>query len=194
MKCWYSQSWNFALLFFFLLLSHLSFSLCCSCHPLSGECTCSAGWTGLYCNETCPPGYYGEGCMLLCSCTNGADCHPVSGACICAPGFTVSTLTAIWLYISQRSCFIVIWDMFFRYLFFSHLTFTWGVYLILVRANMPNTHTIMLHKPTKSQHPLTDRRKRKRGRIIKHLKKQNTLNVWFKKKKKSWTCCHFAPF
>lgn len=90
MKCWYSQSWNFASLFFFLLLSHLSFSLCCSCHPLSGECTCSAGWTGLYCNETCPPGYYGEGCMLLCSCTNGADCHPVTGACICAPGFMVS--------------------------------------------------------------------------------------------------------
>lgn len=69
-----------------------SFSLCCSCHPLSGECTCSAGWTGLYCNETCPPGFHGEGCMLSCSCTNGADCHPVTGACVCAPGFTVSAL------------------------------------------------------------------------------------------------------
>lgn len=85
MKCW-----NFASLF--LLLSHLSSSLCSSCHPLSGECTCSAGWTGLYCNETCPPGYYGEGCMLPCSCTNGADCHPVKGSCICAPGFMVSTV------------------------------------------------------------------------------------------------------
>lgn len=69
-----------------------SFSLCGSCHPLSGECTCSAGWTGLYCNETCPPGFYGEGCMLTCSCSNGADCHPVTGACVCAPGFTVSAL------------------------------------------------------------------------------------------------------
>lgn len=67
-----------------------SFSLCGSCHPLSGECTCSAGWTGLYCNETCSPGFYGKGCMLTCSCSNGADCHPVTGACVCAPGFTVS--------------------------------------------------------------------------------------------------------
>lgn len=67
-----------------------SFSLCCSCHPLSGECTCSAGWAGLYCNETCPSGYHGEGCMLPCSCTNGADCHPFTGACTCAPGFMVS--------------------------------------------------------------------------------------------------------
>lgn len=83
---------------FFLLLSHLSFSLCCSCHPLSGECTCSVGWTGLYCNETCPPGYYGEGCMLPCSCTNGADCHPVTGACICAPGFMVSFMYLHLLY------------------------------------------------------------------------------------------------
>lgn len=63
---------------------------CCSCHPLSGECSCTGGWTGLYCNETCPPGYYGEACMLPCSCSNGADCHPVTGACVCAPGFMVS--------------------------------------------------------------------------------------------------------
>lgn len=81
--------------FFFSLLWHLSFSLRCSCHPLSGECTCSAGWTGLYCNETCPPGYYGEGCMLPCSCNNGADCHPITGACVCAPGFMVSTLHTV---------------------------------------------------------------------------------------------------
>lgn len=66
------------------------FALCCSCHPLSGECSCAGGWTGLYCNETCPPGYYGEACMLPCSCSNGADCHPVTGACVCAPGFMVS--------------------------------------------------------------------------------------------------------
>lgn len=66
------------------------FAPCCSCHPLSGECSCTGGWTGLYCNETCPPGYYGEVCMLPCSCSNGADCHPVTGACVCAPGFMVS--------------------------------------------------------------------------------------------------------
>ncbi|KAI3377080.1 hypothetical protein L3Q82_000063 [Scortum barcoo] len=45
-----------------------------ACHPLSGECTCAAGWAGLYCNETCPAGYYGEGCRELCACANGADC------------------------------------------------------------------------------------------------------------------------
>ncbi len=61
-----------------------------SCHPLTGECLCTAGWTGLYCNDTCPPGYYGEGCSVPCQCANGADCHSLTGACICAPGYTVS--------------------------------------------------------------------------------------------------------
>lgn len=61
-----------------------------SCHPLSGECTCAAGWTGLYCDETCPPGYYGEGCRELCVCANGAYCDGITGACICAPGYIVS--------------------------------------------------------------------------------------------------------
>lgn len=68
------------------------------------------------------------------------------------------------LLLFETSCFF-----FFCYLFYSYLTFTWGVYLILVRANMPNTHTIMLYKPAKSQHPLTDREKRKRERIMEHL-------------------------
>ncbi|TNM90593.1 hypothetical protein fugu_002882 [Takifugu bimaculatus] len=58
-----------------------------SCHPLSGECSCAAGWTGLFCNETCPAGYHGEGCRDICSCTNGADCDGVTGACLCAPGY-----------------------------------------------------------------------------------------------------------
>lgn len=68
----------------------LSVFLFFSCHPLTGECSCTAGWTGLYCNETCPPGYYGEGCSVPCQCANGADCHGLTGACICAPGYTVS--------------------------------------------------------------------------------------------------------
>ncbi|CAF92923.1 unnamed protein product [Tetraodon nigroviridis] len=58
-----------------------------SCHPLSGECSCAAGWTGLFCNETCPAGYHGEGCRHACSCANGADCDGETGACLCAPGF-----------------------------------------------------------------------------------------------------------
>lgn len=86
---------NLTSLFFFFSLSGFSspsliLIMACSCHPLSGECTCSAGWTGLYCNETCPAGYYGEGCTFPCSCANGADCHGVTGGCICAPGFMVS--------------------------------------------------------------------------------------------------------
>uniref|UniRef100_M4ANP8 Multiple EGF-like-domains 10 n=1 Tax=Xiphophorus maculatus TaxID=8083 RepID=M4ANP8_XIPMA len=57
------------------------------CHPVSGECTCQAGWSGLFCNETCTPGFYGKSCSDLCQCQNGADCHSVTGECICAPGF-----------------------------------------------------------------------------------------------------------
>ena len=97
-----------------------SFSLCCSCHPLSGECSCSAGWTGLYCNETCPPGYYGEGCMLPCSCTNGADCDPITGACVCAPGFMVSALFA-----HKTGCYydnVLLFGVYFRFYLF-HLFF-----------------------------------------------------------------------
>lgn len=69
----------------------LMWCVCFSCHPLTGECSCEAGWTGLYCNETCAPGFYGEACREVCSCQNGADCHSVSGECVCAPGFQVQT-------------------------------------------------------------------------------------------------------
>lgn len=62
-----------------------------SCHPVSGECLCQAGWSGIYCNETCAPGFYGEECQQVCQCQNGADCHGVTGQCICAPGFQVNT-------------------------------------------------------------------------------------------------------
>lgn len=61
-----------------------------SCHPLSGECTCAAGWTGLFCDESCPAAYYGEGCKEMCACANGADCDGITGMCTCAPGYIVS--------------------------------------------------------------------------------------------------------
>lgn len=61
-----------------------------SCHPLKGECTCQPGWAGLYCNETCPHGYYGNGCLEPCLCVNGGVCDTVTGQCHCAPGYTVS--------------------------------------------------------------------------------------------------------
>uniref|UniRef100_A0A672JQW7 Multiple EGF like domains 11 n=1 Tax=Salarias fasciatus TaxID=181472 RepID=A0A672JQW7_SALFA len=58
-----------------------------SCHPLSGACSCAAGWAGLSCNESCPAGFYGENCREECSCRNGADCDGVTGACTCSPGY-----------------------------------------------------------------------------------------------------------
>ncbi|KAG7255691.1 hypothetical protein CRUP_032979 [Coryphaenoides rupestris] len=57
-----------------------------SCHPLSGECSCSSGWTGLYCNESCPSGYYGDSCGSACDCAHGTECHSVTGSCICPTG------------------------------------------------------------------------------------------------------------
>lgn len=68
----------------------LSSLLLLSCHPLSGQCICAPGWAGLFCNETCPAGYFGESCREPCICMNGADCDGVSGTCTCAPGFMVS--------------------------------------------------------------------------------------------------------
>ena len=62
----------------------------CSCHPMKGECTCQPGWAGLYCNETCAHGFYGDGCLEPCLCVNGGECDSVTGRCRCAPGFTVS--------------------------------------------------------------------------------------------------------
>lgn len=67
----------------------------CSCHPLKGECTCQPGWAGLFCNETCAHGYYGNGCLEPCLCVNGGVCDTVSGLCQCAPGYTVSGFNII---------------------------------------------------------------------------------------------------
>lgn len=65
------------------------FSYLCSCHPVTGACACQPGWSGRHCNESCPAGYYGNGCQLPCTCQNGADCHSITGGCTCAPGFMV---------------------------------------------------------------------------------------------------------
>lgn len=74
-----------------------------SCHPLSGECSCKAGWAGLYCNETCTPGFYGESCHLVCHCQNGADCDSITGKCTCGPGYMVSSdlLLSLLLFVAQ---------------------------------------------------------------------------------------------
>lgn len=54
---------------------------------MTGECKCSAGWTGMDCSKTCPLGTFGEGCQHQCHCGNGGTCDPVSGACVCAAGW-----------------------------------------------------------------------------------------------------------
>eukprot|EP00066_Takifugu_rubripes_P027270 XP_011616536.1 PREDICTED: multiple epidermal growth factor-like domains protein 10 [Takifugu rubripes] len=59
-----------------------------SCHPMKGECTCQPGWAGLFCNETCPHGFYGHGCLEPCLCVNGGVCDGSTGQCQCASGFT----------------------------------------------------------------------------------------------------------
>lgn len=54
---------------------------------MTGECKCSAGWTGEDCSKACPMGMYGEECKYQCHCGNGGTCDPVSGACVCAAGW-----------------------------------------------------------------------------------------------------------
>ncbi|NWW20946.1 PEAR1 protein, partial [Falcunculus frontatus] len=59
-----------------------------SCHPMLGECVCLPGWAGLYCNESCPPGYFGAGCLQSCLCLHGGVCNGTTGHCHCPPGYT----------------------------------------------------------------------------------------------------------
>ncbi|KAJ8780646.1 hypothetical protein J1605_000689 [Eschrichtius robustus] len=57
-----------------------------TCLPSLRGCDCPDGWTGLVCNEACPPDTFGKNCSFSCSCQNGGTCDPVTGACRCPPG------------------------------------------------------------------------------------------------------------
>ncbi|POI20324.1 hypothetical protein CIB84_015929, partial [Bambusicola thoracicus] len=46
------------------------------------------GWAGLFCNESCPHGTFGAGCLQLCLCLNGGTCDGTTGRCHCPPGYT----------------------------------------------------------------------------------------------------------
>jgi len=51
------------------------------CHPVTGSCRCTPGYTGLHCDSKCSSGSYGGGCTDLCSCEIGYNCHHVTGEC-----------------------------------------------------------------------------------------------------------------
>lgn len=51
---------------------------------MTGECVCNTGYWGPSCNSSCPSGFHGNNCSVLCECPEG-PCHPVSGACQLGP-------------------------------------------------------------------------------------------------------------
>ena len=62
-----------------------------SCDHVDGSCTCSPGWSGLNCSDSCPVGYYGMLCASKCLCsannTEITSCDSVTGVCNCRPGY-----------------------------------------------------------------------------------------------------------
>ncbi len=76
-----------------------------SCDHIIGDCDCTAGWTGLLCDDgknsqksnkitilhrltECPEGYYGDDCAGVCACENVARCDHITGECNCPAGWT----------------------------------------------------------------------------------------------------------
>lgn len=89
-----------------------------ACDPVHGTCSCSSGWRGERCDESCPvsltcsinltctswhvlgfkcltlswcrcqDGTYGLECREHCDCSHADGCDPVSGSCRCYPGWT----------------------------------------------------------------------------------------------------------
>lgn len=55
------------------------------CSPQDGACTCTPGYRGEMCGETCGTGTYGMGCESSCTCPTGHSCHPVTGDCTPCP-------------------------------------------------------------------------------------------------------------
>ncbi|WAQ98598.1 MEGF6-like protein [Mya arenaria] len=70
------------------------------CDFKNGSCPrgCSSGYRGVYCNQTCPAGMYGNSCQRNCSgnCFNGLSCHFSTGICSygCTAGFNYSIDTS----------------------------------------------------------------------------------------------------
>nr|XP_034336472.1 uncharacterized protein LOC105332975 isoform X2 [Crassostrea gigas] len=58
-----------------------------SCDSITGQCHCLPGYSGDFCTEPCPKGFYGNQCQQVCRCLNGGDCDTINGTCICPAGF-----------------------------------------------------------------------------------------------------------
>ena len=53
-----------------------------TCHPISGNCSCTPGYTGPLCELPCQNKTFGEGCQEKCSCPDGYNCDHVTGGCL----------------------------------------------------------------------------------------------------------------
>ncbi|XP_023340661.1 protein draper isoform X2 [Eurytemora carolleeae] len=57
------------------------------CNQVTGACSCTPGYQGLRCQNSCFPGFFGAGCLEKCSCNSGFQCNHVTGDCFpCKPG------------------------------------------------------------------------------------------------------------
>ena len=53
-----------------------------TCHPVSGNCSCTPGYMGPLCELPCQNKTFGEGCQEKCSCPDGYNCDHVTGGCL----------------------------------------------------------------------------------------------------------------
>ncbi|KAK6326291.1 hypothetical protein J4Q44_G00019360 [Coregonus suidteri] len=59
-----------------------------NCSPIDGTCFCKEGWQGPLCDQPCPMGTFGPGCLKRCDCLHADGCQGASGQCQCLPGWT----------------------------------------------------------------------------------------------------------
>lgn len=57
------------------------------CHPVTGKCTCDAGFTGRMCDTSCDSDHFGKNCEQVCKCSSRTVCDPKTGSCYCPIGY-----------------------------------------------------------------------------------------------------------
>ena len=62
-----------------------------TCEPVSGTCTCTAGYVRMNCEQECPEWKHGVLCQWDCSCvrSNTPSCDHTNGRCQCKNGYEV---------------------------------------------------------------------------------------------------------